>query len=68
MVPNLLPMYLRARLRAASLCDESTISKWWADRASVRPSIDARLTEAARSIGVTHPADAPLPLASKVRP
>jgi hypothetical protein len=60
MTPTPLPLYLRARLRAASLCDETTISKWWANRASVRAATDARLTEAARTIGVRHPSDAAL--------
>lgn len=53
--PGSLPLRLRARLRAATLCAESTIGKWWGDRAAVRPAIDARLTEAAHALGISHP-------------
>ncbi len=49
------PIRLRARLRALTLCSEPTISRWWTDRASVSAATDARLSEAAKVIGVRHP-------------
>ena len=52
-----LPSRVKARLRAASMCAEQTIDRWWTDRASVRDATDHRLTEAAREIGLIHPSD-----------
>jgi hypothetical protein len=46
---------VRVRLRAATLCAESTIVRWWRERGAVRPAIDLRLTEAARDLGILHP-------------
>ena len=46
-----------AQLRAASLCDEATIAKWWKNRDSVRRATDERLSQAAKGLGILHPGD-----------
>jgi hypothetical protein len=46
---------VRAQLRAVTLCDDATIARWWHDRKSVRGATDARLTAAARELGIAHP-------------
>ena len=47
----------RLRLRAESLCDESTIDRW-ARGDAVKPATDARLTGAARRLRIRVPARA----------
>ena len=48
----------RARLRALTLCDETTIDRWWRHE-DVRPATDERLASAARKLRIQRPARSP---------